>query len=475
MATSVWGIKRLTALSILFSAICFGLSDGRLLAAGAEKKLNVLLISADDLGCNLSCYGEKRIATPKLDALAAEGVRFQNAYVAQSSCSSSRAALLTCLWPHQSGQVGLAHLGFTMRPGLPNLPALLKAAGYRTGIIGKLHVEPAAEFLFDWMPAKEKVAAPPTRNVHWVAAQSREFFANAKAAGKPFFYYVNYFDPHGPFTKETDQVNGLPAKPLSADDIKDPLPLKVPSQDRLPMATARLLNTILRVDAGMGLLLDELKAAGVADNTLIIFVGDNGLAMPRGKTTSYEGGVRVPMIVRWPGVAKPQVRNETVSLLDVMPTVLAATGVKAPDTLVGAMLQPLLRGEEVKWREFLFTEMNFHAPDFFNPQRTVRDTRFKLMLNLLPTEGQVPVELFDLQNDPGETKNLADDPAHAETRARLEAAMKSWREKRADPLLDAARLKRWSDARESWSKLPRVKAGPSMVVRIPPAELDLLK
>ena len=435
---------------------------------------NVLLITADDLGCNLSCYGEKRIVTPKLDALAAEGVRFQNAYVAQSSCSSSRAALLTGLWPHQNGQFGLAHLGFAMRPGLPNLPALLKAAGYRTGIIGKLHMEPAAEFPFDWMP-KEKTAAPPTRIVQWVAAQSREFFASAKAANRPFFYYVNFFDPHGPFTQETDQVNGLPAKPLVADDIRDPLPLKVPSEDRLRLATARVLNTILRVDAGMGLLLDELKAAGCADNTLVIFVGDNGLAMPRGKTTSYEGGVRVPMLVRWPGAAKPQVRRETVSLLDVMPTVLAATGVKAPENLVGAALQPLLHGEDVRWREFLFTEMNFHTPDVFYPQRTVRDVRFKLLLNLAPAEDQAPVELFDLQNDPGETKNLAGDPTHAETRGRLEAALKAWREKRADPLLDAARLKRWSEARDRWAKLPRVKAGPSMVVHVPPGELDLLK
>ena len=445
-------------------------------ASTAQSKLNILLITADDLGCNLSCYGEKRIATPKLDAFAAEGVRFQNSYVAQSSCSPSRAALLSGLWPHQSGQIGLAQGGFTMRPGLPNLPALLKAAGYRTGIIGKLHVEPAAEYPFDWAP-KEKFANRATRNVQWVAAQSREFFASAKAAGQPFFYYVNYFDPHGPFTKETDQVNGLPAKPLTAADIKDPLPLKGSSEDRIREETARLLNTVLRMDAGMGLLLDELKAAGYADNTLVIFVGDNGIIMPRGKRTCYESGVRVPMIVRWPGTAKPQVRNEPVSLLDVMPTILAATGVKAPGNLVGAALQPLLRGEEVKWREFLFTEMNFHQPEDFQPQRSVRDARFKLLLNLIPESGQSPVELFDLRNDPGETKNLASDPSHADTRQRLEAAMKAWRETSADPLLDAARLKRWSEAHQGWLKLklPSVKTIQGNGKQMPPGGLDLLK
>ncbi|MCX6910576.1 MAG: sulfatase-like hydrolase/transferase, partial [Verrucomicrobia bacterium] len=203
-------MKRLVLLFVSLSVLC-----GGSLAADAPKKLNVLLITADDLGLQLSCYGEKRIATPKLDAFAAEGVLFRNAYVAQSSCSSSRAALLTGRWPHQNGQIGLAHLGFRMQPGQPTMPALLKAVGYRTGIIGKLHVEPAADFPFDWMP-KEKVAGPPTRNVRWVAEQSRAFFASAKASDQPFFYYVNYMDPHGPLNKETDQVAGLPEKSLTA-------------------------------------------------------------------------------------------------------------------------------------------------------------------------------------------------------------------------------------------------------------------
>lgn len=147
---------------------------------------HILLITADDLGNQLSCYGEKRLSTPRLDALAAEGVRFENAYVAQSSCSPSRAALLTGRWPHQNGQVGLSHLGFRMHPGQPNLPALLKSAGYFTGLMGKLHVAPEEEFSFDWKPAVKGNPAGPTRNVRWVAGQSREFFARARASGKPF-------------------------------------------------------------------------------------------------------------------------------------------------------------------------------------------------------------------------------------------------------------------------------------------------
>ncbi|MBI5685494.1 MAG: sulfatase [Verrucomicrobia bacterium] len=468
-------MKRTPSILVLLLALGVGISGGTLFATDA-KRPNILLITADDLGLNLSCYGEKRIATPKLDAMAAEGVLFRNAYVAQSSCSASRAALLTGRWPHQNGQVGLAHLGFRMHSGQPTMPALLKAAGYRTGIIGKLHVEPAAEFPFDWMP-KEKTAPLPTRNVRWVAEQSRAFLASAKAAGRRFFYYVNYMDPHGPLNKETDQIAGLPEKPLTATAIKEPIPLNATDPSKNAMATARLLNSVMRIDAGIGLLLDELKAAGFAENTMVIFVGDNGTAMPRGKTTCYETGVRVPMLMRWPGSAKAgQVRAETVSLLDLMPTVLAACGVKAPDTLVGAALQPLLRGESAAdWRELLFTEMNFHTPDVFRPQRTVRDRRYKLVLNLAPNTEQPAVELFDLQNDPNETKNLSADPAHADARKKLETAMQGWREKRGDPLLDAARLQRWKDAAASWAKQPRVKAGFSMVVRVPEGGLELLR
>jgi N-sulfoglucosamine sulfohydrolase len=453
---------------------CLAFLGGQAFAATARP--NILLITADDLGFQLSCYGEKNIATPKLDTLAREGVRFANAYVAQSSCSSSRAALLTGRWPHQNGQFGLAHLGFRMNPSQPSLPALLKSAGYRTGIIGKLHVEPAANFPFDWKPGKGPPGVNPTRDVKWVAAQSREFLASAKQSGQPFFYYVNYFDPHGPLNAESDQVNGVPEKPLQPGDIKAPLPFGAPTEQGKREASARLLNTVLRLDTGVGLLLDELKAAGFADNTLVVFVGDNGLAAPRGKTTSYELGVRVPLIVRWPGTAKAaQTRPELVSLLDLMPTLLTAAGVKPPAGLVGQPLQPLIRGESPAWRELLFTEMNFHEPQQCAPQRSIRDASHKLMLNLTPRPNQSPVELFDLRSDPWETKNLADDASLATIRQQLEAALLDWREQTADPLLDPARLKRWRDAAAHWDKIPRVKSGPNTVVHIPAGELELLR
>lgn len=433
-----------------------------------NSRPNILLITADDLGCQLSCYGEKRFSTPRLDALAKQGMRFENFYVSQSSCSSSRASLLTGRWPHQNGQIGLAHLGFRMNPGQQNLPALLKAAGYRTGIIGKLHVEPAADFPWDWMSDK-KTAPLPTHDVKWVAEQSRAFFASAKEAKQPFFYYVNFVDPHGPYTPELDQIKGIPEKPVGATDIKDPYPLKAPTEAAKKKVTATIINTILRVDAGMGMLLDELQTSGFASNTLVVFIGDNGLPLIHGMCWSYELGVRVPLLIRGPGVNADLVRTDLASEIDLMPTILRAAGVSVPDAVAGQSLLP------ASTREFLFTEMNFHEPQILHLQRTVRDERFKLLLNLTQESDQAPVELFDLKNDPDETKNLADDPAHADTRRKLDAALKTWREKTGDPTLDAARVQRWKDAAEYWAKLPKVKAGPNMVVHITEGELEMLK
>ena len=343
---------RLVSASILqfawFVVLALGLPQTLPASTAGDRtaRPNILLITADDLGEQLSCYGEKRVATPKLDALAAEGVRFANAYCSQSSCSSARSSLLTGRWPHQNGQIGLAHLGFRMHPGQTTLPAALKKVGYRTGIIGKLHVSPGTDFPFDWMPTKERMEPLPTRDVAWVAAQSREFFADVKRSNQPFFYYVNYMDPHDPLDQSTDRIHGLPEHPLAVADVREPLPFAARTEAAKRAATAHYLNAVLRLDAGLGLLLDELKAAGFADNTIVIYLGDNGIAVRRGKTTSYEWGGRVPLLVRWPGMAKAgQVRPEMVTFVDVMPTLLEAAGAAAPKGLEGVSLTPLLRGE----------------------------------------------------------------------------------------------------------------------------------
>jgi len=226
-------------------------------------------------------------------------------------------------------------------------------------------------------------------------------------------------------------------------------------------------------------LLDELTAAGFADDTLVIFIGDNGASVYRGKCTSYEPGVQVPLLVKWPGkVNTGQVRDELVSAVDLMPTILKAAGVPIPKGLTGRPLQPLFEEAPLKtWREYLFTEGNFHTANMYQPQRTVRDDRFKLLLNLLPSADQDAVELFDLREDPGETRNLATVAAFAKHRERLEAALQKWQEQTGDPLLDASRRKRWSEVARQWAEsAPRLDRGPyPNVARVPQGGLKLLE
>ncbi|MHC4994714.1 MAG: sulfatase family protein [Planctomycetota bacterium] len=431
---------------------------------------NVLLIVSEDNGQELGCYGDPYAQTPVLDRLAAEGVLFKNAYVPQAGCSQSRAAYLTGLYPHQNGQIGLATWKFSMyRKDTPNMASLLKAAGFRTGILGKLHVNPEEAFPFDM----EKISKSNfNRNdLKLYAEEAAAFFGQDD---RPFFLSVNYPDAHRPFIKE---VGGLPEKPLTGADVKALAYFGLDSPE-LRQDVADYYNCMSRLDSMIGDLLDELEASGRADNTLVVYIGDHGADLLRGKRTSYEGGLRVPMIVRWPAGMKPgQVRTELVSTLDLLPTFCEATGVRAPANLPGRSLAPLLRGETPDWRELLFTEFHIHSGHNFYPQRTVRNGRFKLIENLMPGEvnpgydftllrffpglpdrierapepvrsaylgmrAPVRYELYDLKNDPFEFENLADDPKHRKILAELSTALARWRRQTNDPLLDESNLRR---------------------------------
>jgi N-sulfoglucosamine sulfohydrolase len=436
----------------------------------AAERPNILLIVSEDNGPELGCYGDPYVRTPVLDKLATDGVRFHNAYVPQAGCSQSRAAYLTGLYPHQNGQVGLATWKFRLyREDTPNIVRCLKAAGYRTGIIGKLHINPESAFPFDM---KAIPGSNFNRNKLSDYAKHAEGFFNA--GDSPFFLSVNYPDAHRPFIKQT---GGLPAQPLIGDDIR-PLAYFGLDTPGLRAVTADYYNCLSRLDSLIGDLLAALQRSGKADNTMIVYLGDHGADLLRGKRTSYEGGVRVPLIIRWPGKAMPnQVRTELVSTLDLMPTLLAVSGARPVANLSGLSLAPLLQGAKTQWRGYLFTEYHTHSAHNFYPQRTVRGWRYKLIQNLMPGESNPgydftlkrffadlpetidaapdPVraayhrmrappefELYDLQADPHEFRNLAADAEHADVLAELKGQLTAWRIRTNDPLLDAENLRR---------------------------------
>ena len=217
--------------------------------AQTTPRPNILFITADDLGLNLSCYGERRFATPHLDRLAASGVRFTTAYVAQASCSPSRSAMFTGLYPHTNAQYGLANGGFRLHEQYTTrtIPVLAQKAGYRTGIIGKLHVEPESSF-----PWTFRKTGNTTRQVRTVAADAAGFIRDS--GNEAFFLMANVSDPHA-FRNEKatggwdfpPQVDGVPEKPL-APGQETLFPWQQIDEEQQRVRTAGYFNAIQRLD-----------------------------------------------------------------------------------------------------------------------------------------------------------------------------------------------------------------------------------
>ncbi|MFZ4779033.1 MAG: sulfatase [Terrimicrobiaceae bacterium] len=443
-------------LCVLLLAASFGLhageSDASSVKNSTAERPNILLITADDLGFQLGCYGDKVATTPNLDRLAQEGVRFATAYVTSASCSPSRASLLTGLYPHQNNQLGLAHLGYSMWPGLPNLPGLLKKQGYRTGIIGKLHVEPEGDFPFDY----KKLDIAPTRDKAKVSSMCETFLSESDS--RPFFLYLNLFDPHHPFLRD---VNGSPKMKINPDQITD-FPFIGDHSPKFKQNTADYYTCVNRLDEIMGVVMESLQNHGLDPTTIVIFISDNGPPFPRAKCTMFEAGTHIPMIARWTGHIKPGVCEQMVNEIDILPTFLDLVAATPPVGLQGRSLMPLLNSQSVAWREQMATEYNSHEPRMINPQRALREGRYKLIKTLLSDPAFVwpesltlekyrknqPIagtgefmELYDLQNDPYEFKNLAGTEGQKATQERLAKALEEWRQETKDPLLDPAGLR----------------------------------
>lgn len=441
-------------------------------SAYANERPNVLLITADDLGLQLSCYGDPIAQTPHLDRLASRSVRFRTAYVSQASCSPSRSTMFTGLYPHANGHYGLANanVGFRVHEHLIDslLPNVLKRAGYRTGIIGKLHVDPEPRFAFD-MRRKEGFG---TRDVRLQVKFAKEFI-QAKDQS-PWFLMFNLFDPHVARKRMAngargpqffpDQVKGLPGEVLTADDVT-PWPWQGIDTPEQREKIAGYYNCVHRIDAAIGMLTKVLRESGHDDDTLIILLGDHGPPFTRGKTSCYESGLRVPFIARWPGVSKPHVSNRLVGSVDIYPTILDAAGIETPEGRHGRSLRPVLQPDAADWRKTLVAEFHYHGATPFFPRRAITDGRYKLIQNLragqtkasnsvdgdqawkwaqdLPQSSPARLamnrlvdppewELYDLEGDPIEFHNRAGDASLRGVESRLKRSLAAWKQKTND-------------------------------------------
>ena len=435
-----------------------------------EEKPNILFIIIDDLGQQCGSYGDEIARTPNIDGLASQGVLFENAYVTTSICSPSRASMFTGLYPHQHGCLGMGQWGYRVLRGAPLLPNLLKEQGYRTGLIGKDHMPSQVPWQWDYQERPGPPGRLGTRHASGFAEKTRDFFQQLE--DQPFFLSVNFVDPHTPHFSE--RIGGLPEELYNPEDVR-PLPFMGDwDTPALREWIAGYYNNVSRVDTGVGLVMDELEKSGLGENTLVILVGDHGPGFHRAKLSTYETGLRIPFIVRWPGHSPPGLRRkELVSTIDMLPTALSAAGARVPQGLPGMSMVDLVEGKDVSWRDTIMCEYHSNQCADFYPIRTIRDKRYKLVLNLLherpnPDRGYmakyswwlVPsyddpnlkgtatarayqtyenppaVELYDLENDPHEFNNVADQQDYEGVKDSLLERLQTWREQTRDPYLD---------------------------------------
>ncbi len=447
------------------------MSSTRPIAAKASRQRNVLLLISDDQGLDqCGCYGNRTIQTPNLDELAAGGVRFTNAFSTVASCSASRSVILTGLFNHANAQYGHEHAyhHFRVFDWVQSLPVLLKSNGYAIGVIGKLHVGPPESFSFDFVaPGRELWG---NRNVYQMAKRAGEFFNQSRE--KPFFLLIGYSDPHRAekgFANDRDYP-GIKRITYSPSDAA--VPYFLPDCPEVRGELAEQYQAVSRMDQGVGLVVEELRKAGRYDDTLIIYISDNGIPFPGAKTTLYDPGVHLPMIVCSPTLSAKGVANDAmVSYADITPSILDWTKTPPPDyPLHGRSFLGIL-GEVAppKGWDRVFLSHTFHEITMYYPTRGIRTRRFKYLNNLFPELEFPPAsdlyaseswqailrredgmmgkrsvkaylhrdreELYDLRKDPCELKNLAGDSSYTATLEEMRRELLDFRRRTKDPWL----------------------------------------
>lgn len=414
---------------------------------------HILLIICHDLGRHLGCYGVQTVHTPHLDELAAEGVRFERAFCVSPGCSPSRATLATGRYPHSNGVMGLTHPPFLwdLNPGELHAAQILEQAGYETHLFGHQHVTPhVARLGFHELHGFDRLLGCHEHALGSNVVRRLRGLLGSSLPDKPLYIEVNLEEPHRPYDQggaEPDETKGvfvpgyLPPGPAARQEM------------------AALQGAIRHADLAVGQILARLRAAGLEENTLVVFTADHGLAMPRAKCTLYDPGIEVALLMRWPagGIGGGGVMPRMVSNVDILPTVLEAAGVAAPDGVQGRSFLALLRNEPYEARTAVYAEKTFHS--YYDPMRTVRTERFKYIRNFetafrvevpgdiqagaifrahaeLYSGGEHPdVELYDLEADPLEHRNLAGDPGFVQVERELANQLREWLTDTADPLL----------------------------------------
>jgi arylsulfatase A-like enzyme len=406
---------------------------------------NVLIHISHDTGRHISPYGVETAHTPNAERLAGEGVLFENCFCTAPQCSPSRASAFTGRYPHANGVMGLTHdrFGWDLHDSETHLASRLKALGYDTCMIGTHQEMRRFEGRgFDVHLGEMDCRKQPGELAAWLDGRADH--------GRPFYAQLAPFQTHRPF----------PTPDCPPDDS---LGVTVPGYlDDTPETREdffALQGMVRQWDEGLGLLLEMLDKRDLAEETLLIVTTDHGVAMPRAKATLYDPGVGVLLMVRWPAGAAGGGRRvpQLVSNVDFVPTILELLGAECGGVVQGRSFASLLRGGDRPTREAVFAELTYHTN--YRPMRAVRTDRYKYIRNfevgrkvMVPQDAQVRgaytgnlaalsghppyEELYDLQADPWERTDLAEDAACATVRRELSAALRDWMVETGDPLLD---------------------------------------
>ena len=424
---------------------------------------NIVLAIADDWSFpHASIYGDRTVSTPNFDRIAREGARFTHAFVASPSCTPSRAALLTGQAVHRLEE------GANLHGSLPKIhtvyPDRLEEAGYSVGFTGKA-----------WGPGRFE-AGGRTRNPAGPQFKNFDEFMERRAKGSPFAFWFGSQDPHRPYEPGTGAQSGL-----KVDRVQ--VPGFLPDRPGVRNDLLDYYFEVQRFDRDLGAIIAALERAGELENTIVIVTSDNGMPFPRAKANVYDAGARVPLAIRWPGVARPgAVIDSFVSLTDLAPTLLEGAGLAPLDGITGSTLRPLLRGESSPGRDRVFIERERHANvrqgDLSYPVRAIRTKDYLYIRNFRPdrwpagdpqqyvavgpfgdidggpsksllldqqtdpllspffqmaTAKRPAEELYDLSRDPEQLKNVAGQPAHRAAKQRLRQELDTWLRNTGDP------------------------------------------
>lgn len=425
--------------SAMFGAAAVAAPAAR--GAGRRSKPNFLFIIADDCTYrDLGCYGGQA-HTPNIDKLATEGMLFTHCFQAAPMCSPTRHNIYTGLYPVKSG----AYPNHTFaKAGTKSVVHYLKPLGYRVALSGKRHISPKEVFPFEYLAGN--------KNPDFKAISA--FMASCKKGGTPFCLFACSNEPHTPWNK---------GDPSRYDAAKLKLPPYFVDTRETRVSMTKYLAEITYYDGQVGDCLKLLDKHGLADNTLVIVVSEQGSSFPFGKWTCYDTGLQSAFVARWPGKIEPgAVSDAMIEYVDVLPTYIEAAGGTPAAALDGRSLLAVLGGKATEHKKYVFGEMTTrginNGSDYFGI-RSVRSRRYKYIWNFTPEvkfrnactssaifkswrnkaagspdaadkvrryEHRPGEELYDMTKDPYEWNNLADDPDFSQVKAELKATLLAW-------------------------------------------------